>query len=381
MKNHSLCTGVITIIFLLTAQFIFAQEWKYETKTDTVDGKVVRYVNGSPMAYEKSKEYKAAKIKELEQEHNLYVQKQKLQLKRQIRSMEKAYKEAMECEDCTDRIPELSKELEESKLTAAAAVAQRIDAHRKMTDGKIAFWKVRDSYTREGSFKFDVEKGLELTFENSKRKYKKEIRTTSSLTFGSGYNFMVGDQLDIDDFSYRNNEYFGIGYLWQTAISPNYKWRVNYGILYQSHGSELNGDRIFTPNTSETQIGVFGRSDKRKFRQDQLVLPFQLEFGGVNKREYEDGRVRYEQYQKFKGGIGAYVGINLSTRLKLKYDAAGRDIKQTLVNAFDTNLLTYGVDAYVGYDNFVLFGRASLSPVFKSGSVDAQYVSFGIRIQ
>jgi hypothetical protein len=51
------------------------------------------------------------------------------------------------------------------------------------------------------------------------------------------------------------------------------------------------------------------------------------------------------------------------------------------VNAFDTNILAYGVDAYVGYDFVVAYVRAGLNPIFKSGSVDAQYVSFGIRFQ
>jgi hypothetical protein len=57
------------------------------------------------------------------------------------------------------------------------------------------------------------------------------------------------------------------------------------------------------------------------------------------------------------------------------------DIKQTTVSAFDNNVLVYGLDAYVGFDNWTLFGRMALNDIFQSGSVDGQYVAFGIRFQ
>ena len=188
--------------------------------------------------------------------------------------------------------------------------------------------------------------------------------------------------MGIDDFSYGNNNYFSIGFLNKYAFSNNQKWRFNYGLIYQSHGAELNGSRIFTPNTDDTEIAPIGFDvSKAKFRQDQLVVPLQLEFGGATKKEYDDGRVRYNQWDHWKAGIGGFVGFNLSSRLKLKYEENGRDIKNTNVDAFENEVLLYGVDAYIGHDSFTVFGRMNLNNVFKSGSVDAQYVSFGIRFQ
>jgi hypothetical protein len=111
------------------------------------------------------------------------------------------------------------------------------------------------------------------------------------------------------------------------------------------------------------------------------LIPLHFEFSGTDRKEYEDGRVRYVDYDKWKFGIGGYGGFNLSSRLKYKYELDNQEIKETTINAFDTNALVYGLDAYFGKGDLVIFGRMGLNNIFKTGSVDGQYVAFGIRFQ
>jgi hypothetical protein len=373
MKNYML---FITLLLALLSHFLsFGQEKQQPVKTDTIPGKVVKYMNLSKDAYENMQARKSRIIGSLEEEHRLYVSDIKTELKEYVMRLNKSIADGDLGQEKADQL----------KTEYAKHIAMQIAAHRKKINGEIEFTKVRTSISSDdiggSSIEISTEKGIEINIRDF-RKNKKELLTTSGFTLGAGFNFMSGEGLGINDFSYENNNYFSLGYQWQTAISKNHKWRMNYGIAYQSQKTELNGNRIFSPNTDNTQVVGIGFDVKdAKFRQDQLIFPLQLEYGGNSKKEYEDGRIRYNQWNTWKVGIGGFVGFNMSSRLKLRYEENGRDIKQATVNAFDTNPFVYGIDAYVGRDNFTFFGRMNLNKVFKSDSVDAQYVSFGIRLQ
>lgn len=392
MKIHVLITSLIFSLFL----GIFAQgqekvrtkkdsiraaktQEKYPVQTDTVDGKVIKYVDGTPGAHDRIIAASDAAIDRLEKEHAIYVSDKKTQFKTYIERVNKSLEENKITQETASQ----------SKAKFANELAEIITAHRVKTDAEISLIKMNRTspfydYAIDGkaasSIEISTKKGISVDINND-RELQKEIKTYTGFTMGFGYNFMNGDNLDINDFSYPNNNYFSLGYQWKTRLDKNNNFRLLYGVEYQTHGTELNGNRFFSQG-DEAQITDIGFSaDKAKFRQDQLVFPLHLEFGGSDRKEYEDGRIRFQEYDKWKIGIGGFAGFNMSSRLKLKYDLDGREIKESRINNFDNEVLVYGLDAYVGKGDFTFFGRMNLNNVFKNNSVDAQYVAFGIRIQ
>lgn len=290
-------------------------------------------------------------------------------------------------------IEAINKKLDKKKITIEKA-AELKEAATVRTALNIKYYEqyaaLEEEYVRKNG-KFSDEGGSMLEIgtkkfigdrnRNRDREYQAYQNTHSGFTFGLAYNFMNGDNLDINDFSYPNNNYFSLGFQWKTRLDQNNIFRLTYGIEYQSHGTELNGNRFITQGDQAQVVGIGFNAKKAKFRQDQLVVPFHIEIGGSERTEYEDGRVRFNEYDKFKFGIGGFAGVNMSSRLKLKYELDGREIKETRINNFDNEVFVYGVDAYVGFESWTFFGRMNLNKVFKSGSVDAQYVAFGIRFQ
>lgn len=272
---------------------------------------------------------------------------------------------------------------EELKKTAAERTALNIKYYEQYAMLEEEYVRKNGKFSYEGGAMLEIGTKQFIRFRNKNkdREYQQYQNTDSGLTLSFAYNFMNGDNLDINDFSYANNNYFAIGFQWKTRLDKNNNLRAVYGVEYQSHGTELNGNRFITQG-DQAQIASLGfNADKAKFRQDQLVFPLHLEIGGSERKEYEDGRVRFENYDKWKFGIGGFIGFNMSSRLKLKYELDGREIKETRVNNFDNETFLYGLDAYVGKGDITVFGRMNLNNVFKSGSVDAQYVAFGIRFQ
>jgi len=359
----------ITIILMLAGTLT---SWAQTSRDTTyVDEKMVITVKDKSMQEWSNKIDK--EIKALEQEKQIYESNQRTALAEEIENINAR---VGKWENYTEAMAQKDKEI------IAASYAEKISKHNEMIDSQIAFAKVKQFSNGEGSnIVADFSDGVNISIGNKTKTARKRINTTSGLTLGLGYNFINGDNLGIDDFSYGNNNYFSIGVLWTTALNESHTARFKYGIEYQTQGTELNGNRAFTiSNPDNTQIERLNfDADKAKFRQDQLVFPVFLEFGGSNRKEYEDGRVRYDDYKKFKIGLGGYAGLNMSSRLKYKYELSGEDIKQTTINAFDNNVLLYGVDAYIGYSDLTIFGRMGLNDIFKSDSVDGQYATFGVR--
>ncbi len=378
MKNKLLCTALIFIfgnVFTTVAQK-GKQEGEYYVVSDTVNGRAVKYYYDSQKDYLKQLEKAQDRVDELQEKKRLYESNQRTELADKIEEIDQR---VQQYDNYTIEQAQKDKEL------TAQFYAEKINAYNKYIDAQIAFESTEANYTRlDGdNVKLFSSSAFEINFESGSKSSQKRIRTTSGLTLAFGYNFIEGDNLGINDFSYSNNNYFAIGVHWLTALNKSQTIRFRHGIEYQTQGTELNGNRSFTiddPSNTQIQRLAFN-ADKAKFRQDQLVFPLHIEIGGTNKKEYDDGRVRYDDYDKLKIGIGGYAGFNMSSRLKYKFESQGNDVKQTTINAFDNNVFLYGADAYVGYGDVTLFGRMALNDIFDSGSVDGQYAAFGLRFQ
>lgn len=314
-----------------------------------------------------------AEISKLELQKKTYEQKQK--------------------EDLVVWVEAINKRVADGKLTAskgedlkeerAIIVADKIQKFNESIDAQIAFVNVREHTSGEGTtISFGTKNLLQIKLPESNYDLKKEIITESTYAISFGYNFIDGDNLGIDDFSYSNNNFFSLAKIYKTQLNKSHTVRLSYGLAFQNHKTELNANRVFSVGSADTQIVGLGRDvDKAIFRQSQLIVPVHFEFGGAKRTDCEDGRVRFSEEGKFKIGIGGFAGLNLSSRVKIKEDIEGRTIKNTATNAFDNNVFVYGLDAYVGVGGAALFARMNMNDIFKTGSVDGQYVAFGIRLQ
>lgn len=370
MKNQVLFVSLLFSLF--TSIMGYAQEEKL-IKKDTVDGRVDKLDDVKKGDLEKHASMRDKEIALLNQTKASYEVSQRVQLASFVKTInERVQKKNLD----EDRASVLKNEFAES-------TAARIQKHNEAIDAQIEFINVKDTFSAGSTLEISVKKGINLEIDATARSLQKEIKTTSGYTLTVGYNFMNGSNLGIDDFSYGNkNNYFAIAHLWKTRLDANDNFRLSYGLEYQTHGTMLNGNRVFSQNGASTQVIALGLdADKVKFRQDQLVIPLHFEISGSKRIDCEDGRVRFNDDGKWKVGLGGFAGFNLSSRIKLKYEVDGRDIKESIVNAFDTQPFIYGLDAYVGKGVYNVFGRLNLNDVFKTGSVDAQYVSFGIRIK
>jgi len=155
---------------------------------------------------------------------------------------------------------------------------------------------------------------------------------------------------------------------------------VHYGFSFQFYGLKPEGNQYFITENDRTYLEEFDYElDKSKFRQDNLVFPVYFEFGPSKLHQWDD-KIRYSLHNQFRFGIGGYGGFNMSSRQKLKYERDGDHVKDKLKGGYNTNDLIYGLSAYVGIDNVLLYFKYDLNPIFKNDTADQHMIGLGLRI-
>ncbi len=214
------------------------------------------------------------------------------------------------------------------------------------------------------------------------KKIKYDKRTYSNLVVAFGLNnaLLEGQSLDDSDYKVAGSRFFELGWVWNTRVFKNSNFlRLKYGVSYQSNGLKPTNNRYFVENNNQTQLEEFRLElDKSKFRMDNIVAPLYLELGPSSVKETEN-TIRYSTSHKFKIGLGGYVGVNVSTRQKLKYKENGDEIKDKIKRDYNTTDLVYGWGGYIGFGDLSIYAKYDVSPIFRNAEVDQNNVSLGLR--
>ncbi len=233
-------------------------------------------------------------------------------------------------------------------------------------------------------FSIDIN-GKQLLYLKDKERQKKikyDRRTYTDFVMAFGLNNALIDGRSLEDSPYKigGSRFFEIGWAWRTRIFENSNFlRLNYGLSFQFNGLKPKNNQYFVVNNGRTELQEFEFDLKKsKLRMDNLVFPVHFEFGPSKFRKSEN-KIRYSLRNQFRMGIGGYGGFNLGTRQKLKYNRAGKRVKDKLKRGYNTSNFIYGLSAYIGFDPVLLYAKYDLNPIFKDAVVEQHNVSLGLR--
>ena len=318
-----------------------------------------------------------------------------LKEKEQIRIYEKDALKA-EIEAITKRLNKneiTAEEAQNLKTEAAKNRALNIENRVAILDNKIALLqrngtdKVVALDSLGAKFEMDV---FDIKFndksifysETKKQEVKYDVRTVSELVMAVGLNNAIIDGQSLEDSPYKigGSRFFEIGINWKTRLFKNSNAvRLHYGFSFQFNGLKLDDNLYFVENGKQTELQEFDFNlDKAKLRMDNLVFPVHFEFGPSTKEETEE-TLRYYLDKKLRIGVGAYGGFNIGTRQKLKYKEDGEKVKDKFKRDYNTSDLIYGLSAYAGFGETVLYVKYDLNPIFKDALVEQHNISVGLR--
>ena len=256
-------------------------------------------------------------------------------------------------------------------------------------EGEVLFDSINDSDISKIEIGFGAKDlnngvlfGVKYSDGNKKKPVVYDRRTYSDMVLAFGLNNAIIDGQSLGDSPYElgGSRFFEIGAAWRTRVFKNSNFmRFSYGISLQFNGLQPKDNQYFVNTGSETTLETFDVDLKKsKLRMDNLVVPLYLEFG-PSKFTKTDSKIRYSIRNQFRIGIGAYGGLNLGARQKLKYDRDGERAKDKLKRGYNTSDLVYGLGAYMGIDGILLYTKYDLNPIFKDATTEQRNISFGLR--
>lgn len=287
----------------------------------------------------------------------------------------------------------IASKAESLKKEAAQRRAANIENRLAIVDNKIALLE-RNSAENVVSTD-DDEPGFSISIGNSEaegsvfhigrkknkpRKYDR--RTTTDIVFAIGFNNALIDGQNLDDSPYKlaGSGFVELGWAWKTRLLENSNAiRLKYGFSFMWNKLDIKDNNYFVREGDAILLEEFPSNlNKAKFRTTNLVFPLHFEFGPSKKIE-RDTYVRYSTKNRFKLGVGGYVGFNLGTLQKLKYSVDGRDVKDKFKGGYNTNELVYGLSGYIALYDVAIYVKYDLSPIFKNQTVDQNNISVGLR--
>ena len=269
-------------------------------------------------------------------------------------------------------------EAEKLKKKAALLAAANIEYRMAKTKREM----LTDYYIQEsGSFirfgeVFDTRK-------IRKRAPRYDRRTYLDIVAGFGLANAIQDGKSLSNSDYKFNVvgHSEIGFTFRSRVFKNSNiLRFKYGLSFNVQSLQPTGNRYFVQNGNQTTLEVHNfKLKKSQLRIPSITIPLYFEIGPYNKTV--NGKyVRYNTRKKVKLGLGGYVGLNLKPTQVLRYEEFGKNVHQSTRGNFNVNTLTYGLGAYVGWDDLALFCKYDLSPTFKSSNPKQRNVSFGVRL-
>ena len=145
-------------------------------------------------------------------------------------------------------------------------------------------------------------------------------------------------------------------------------WFIRYGLAYRTDTYMPKRPQVFIQNNSELYLDDFadGRLKRSKLRNVYLTLPVEFQFYLNPKYTEYDGKQYLDVRKKmWKIGLGAYVGINTRSIVKVKYhDTNDKFQKYDYTLDDGVNAFLFGGKFSIGYGGVNLFIKKDLTPIF-----------------
>ncbi len=323
---------------------------------------------------------KAQKIEILKQEKQAVETQERELLKKDIEAIEVQLKNGEITKEESDRL----------KLEAAKIRAANIDNKKAIIDNKIALIERDNTEILVNTPNETTDVKISSNDIKTERPPKTTFRirsTYSGLVFAAGFNNALIEGQDIDNSPYKigGSGFFELGVALNTPITQNSNFlTLKYGLSFQWNKFNIKDNMYFVEDQLTNLVTLQEhpeRLNEAKFRVTNMVVPVHLEFGSTARMVTKNG-MSYRRGGSFKLGLGGYAGIRLSTVQKLKFDESNEfhGKKQKIKDDYNTSNFVYGLSGYIGFDEFSLYAKYDLSPLFKDQPVEQNNISVGLRI-
>lgn len=252
------------------------------------------------------------------------------------------------------------------------------------TNGKIASSseeEEKNTFTIGGAkFKLDFT-DKERKKRDSLRRHK---RTTTQLVFAMGVNNVLVnnnlESLNHSNYKFWQSHFYELGFSWKTRFTEKpSKTYFKYGFSFLWNNLRADNNRYHVVNNDETTLQThLNNLSESRLRHVQMTFPMHLEFDFSKNSKLSDDTVVDRTNEGIRFGVGGFVGFKLGTRQYLEFEnAEAIRVEEVQKGDFTMNTINYGLSAYFAYQDYGLYVKYDLNPLFQNTAT--RNLSLGVR--
>ncbi|MDX1905076.1 MAG: outer membrane beta-barrel protein [Thermonemataceae bacterium] len=225
---------------------------------------------------------------------------------------------------------------------------------------------------------FEDEEGL-IVVGSEKRNKKKKQAISNDFVIDLGLNNYIdrnGSFPDATNASYRlqtaSSIYVGIGEMWYFRVGGEKSpVSIRTGLMFDWYNFRFVPDNYIGTDANGVVFGNYLQDFGKKIDKAKLVVPYvqiplMLRF-----------KVPVSEKVSLRAGVGGYVALRTGGRSKINVE--GNKIKDK--DSYYLNTWRYGLEGNIGINNFTIFAKYDLNPLFAEGKApQLNPISFGIRL-
>ncbi len=337
------------------------------------------------IAYSQEKTFES-EVKRISDKIGLITQQEKDSLKIKVEKINTALDDGLISIDEATLKKQQAAKLHASNIENRVGVEERKlqQLVQDKTNGKIASEDVHEDKVSFKVFDKDI---TVFTIENNKPKNnrkRRNKRTTTQLLFAMGVNNVLNNHdigsLNDSPYKFWQSHFYELGFTWKTRLSrePSATY-FKYGLSFLWNNLRADDNQYHVVTGDYTNLELFPENlSESRLRHVQMTFPMHLEFDFSKNKKYDDGFIKDKTHQSVRLGFGGFVGFKLGTRQYIEYkNAEGVRVEQVQKDDFNTNVLNYGLSAYLAYKWYGLYVKYDLNPLFKN--TDTRNISLGVR--
>ena len=345
---------IILILVLLTTSIVFSQEKTFENEVNKISRKIDEITK-------QQKDSLKIKVEEINQK-----------LKNNLITKEEAKELKTAAANYHAKQIELKVGVQEYNLQQL--VQDKVDGKIASTDDDNAF-SVR---------LFDKDFIIFESDKRSNRKKRYNKRTTTQFIFAMGVNNVLEDHsinsLNNSNYKFWQSHFYELGFSFKTRFSkePSVTY-FKYGVSFLWNNLRPKNNQYHVVNANNILLEKHSSSlSESRLRHVQMTFPMHLEFDFSKNSTLSDDTVVDRTNEGIRFGVGGFVGFKLGTRQYLEFEnAEAIRVEEVQKGDFTMNTINYGLSAYFAYQDYGLYVKYDLNPLFQNTAT--RNLSLGVR--
>jgi hypothetical protein len=294
------------------------------------------------------------------------------------------------------KIEKINYDLDKNLITPEKSAEEKKaaqDFHSKNIEEKVNLEseKLNQYLQDKANGLYGDENNPEIVDEKAEKKEKRKAKAEEKERKDSRVNLSIYGSFGFNQTS-NNSLWMKASHHYMGGLAFNYRLTDSTPRTFLKTGIELNytnlrqdKNLVLSKNNDITSLVKADKElEESRLRMVSIEIPiyYVIDFSQPisKKNKAGDEYTYHPTHKSWRSGLGGFIGINTNVSQRTGYmqDNAEHSIREN--SAFNTSNFVYGLNAFVGYNNFSIYAKYHLNPLFQSPNAVQNVWTLGLGI-